>query len=139
MPTKLTKPGAKQSATANQDARNVDTLAPLSESGQGTPQNPPAGSEGTVTVMTAQKVVMTVENAVMTTPSPVMTPQEIGDMLARLQDILSLWVGSDNRIMGKYLMVALPVPAGVVIGKVERKTGHDKVFTVDGNPVAGLE
>lgn len=63
-------------------------------------------------------------------------------MLARLQDILSLWDGSDNKIIGNYVMTAFPIPAGVDITKLAVKEGHDtfqKVFCVNGKPVTHVE
>jgi hypothetical protein len=71
--------------------------------------------------------------------TPVMTEQEVADLLARLQDILSLWTGSDNKIIGNYVMTAFPIPPAMKIDKVEKKGGHDKVFTVNGVPVVGTE
>lgn len=59
-------------------------------------------------------------------------------MLARLQDILYMWPRSDNRIINGYVMVALPVPAGVNIAKMDHKRGG-KVFSVDGEPVTAVE
>lgn len=67
---------------------------------------------------------------------PVMTAEEVSDLLARLQDILSLWAGSDNKIIGGYVMTAFPVPQATKIDKVG---GHDKVFTVNGVPVVGVD
>ena len=124
MSTKLTRPGARSSATASQGVKSGATLAPLTPAGQATPQNRPVGSESTSTVMT--------------TPSTVMTREEIADLLARLQDILYMWPRSDNRIINGYVMVALPVPAGVNISKMDHKHGG-KVFSVDGEPVTAVE
>ena len=70
---------------------------------------------------------------------PVMTEGEISDLLARLQDILSLWAGSDNKVIGNYVMTAFPLPPSVKVEKVMTKSGHDKVFTVNGVPVVSLE
>jgi hypothetical protein len=69
--------------------------------------------------------------------TPVMTEEEISDLLARLQDVLSLWAGSDNKIIGNYVMTALPIPSGVKVDKV--MTGHGKAFSVNGVPVVGVE
>lgn len=124
MSTKLTRPGARSSATASQDAKSGVTLEPLTPAGQVTPQNRPVGSESTSTVMT--------------TPNVVMTREQIADLLARLQDILYSWPRSDNRIINGYVMVALPVPAGVNISKTDHKHGG-KVFSVDGEPVTAVE
>ena len=78
------------------------------------PQNPPDGSP----VMSA------------------MTAEQAGDLLARLQDILALWPGSDNKIIGSYVMAALPVN-GLSIGKMD--DGHGKkVFCVNGVPVTAV-
>jgi len=74
------------------------------------------------------KVVMTV-----------MTEEEAANLLARLQDILSLWPGSDNRIFDGFVMTVLPIPAVMTISKVEKKGCHDKVFCVNGTPVVSLE
>lgn len=68
--------------------------------------------------------------------TPVMTEEEISDLLARLQDILSLWQGSDSKIVGNYVMTAFPVPESIKVDKV----GHDKkVFTVNNVPVVNLD
>jgi len=74
------------------------------------------------------KVVMTV-----------MTPEEAANLLARLQDILSLWPGSDNRIFDGFVMTVLPIPTVMTITKVEKKDCHDKVFCVNDEPVVSLE
>jgi len=49
-----------------------------------------------------------------------------------------MWPRSDNRIINGYVMVALPVPAGVNIAKMDHKRGG-KVFSVDGEPVTAVE
>jgi hypothetical protein len=68
--------------------------------------------------------------------TPVMTEEEVADLLARLQDVLSLWQGSDNKVIGNYVMTAFPIPQGMKIDKIG---GHDKVFTVNDVPVVGVE
>jgi len=68
----------------------------------------------------------------------VMTEQETSDLLARLQDILSLWAGSDNKIIGSYVMTAFPIPSGVDITKLAQGNGHDKVFCVNGKSVTAV-
>ena len=68
---------------------------------------------------------------------PVMTQEETANLLARLQDILSLWRGSDNKIIGHYVMTAFPIPEGVSIGKMTAKNGG-KVFCVNAEPVVSL-
>lgn len=66
----------------------------------------------------------------------VMTEEEISDLLARLQDVLSLWEGSDNKIIGNFVMTAFPIPPSMKVDKV----GHDtKAFTVNGTPVVNVE
>lgn len=75
---------------------------------------------------------------VMTAPK-VMTEEEVLSLLARLQDILSLWAGSSNTIINGYVMTALPIPPVMTIGKVEKRGSHDKVFTVNNKPVVSLE
>lgn len=71
--------------------------------------------------------------------TPVMTEEEASNLLARLQDILSLWQGSDNRIIGGYVMTAFPIPEVMTIGKVSNSDGHGKVFTVNDTPVTALD
>lgn len=120
MSTKLMKPGEKPKETANKAEKSGST----SESWQApadTAQPKPADGKADINVMTAQ---------------------EAADLLARLQDILFLWSGSDNKIIGSYVMTALPIPAGVDVGKLavtsKTKAGHDityKVFCVNGRPV----
>jgi hypothetical protein len=67
-----------------------------------------------------------------------MTASETADLLARLQDILSLWSGSDNKIIGHYVMTAFPIPSGIDITKLAVNGGHDKVFCVNGSPVTAV-
>jgi hypothetical protein len=94
--------------------KSVPTLESSQPQGQNALPKPPAGKRNT----------------------PVMTEEEISDLLARLQDVLSLWEGSDNKIIGNYVMTAFPIPASMKIDKI----GHDtKVFTVNGTPVVGVE
>lgn len=69
----------------------------------------------------------------------VMTPEETADLLARLQDILALWPGSSNMIVEGKLLAAFPMPPEVMIGKTTKVNGHDKVFTVNKEPVVSLE
>jgi len=120
MSTKLMKPDEKPNETANLDEKNGSTSGSW-QPPEGTVQSKPADGKATINVMTAQ---------------------ETSDLLARLQDILFLWSGSDNKIIGNYVMTALPIPAGVEIGKLavtsKTKSGHDityKVFCVNGRPV----
>lgn len=107
----------------NLDARNAPTLEQSPKHGKSAQQKPPNGKKNTL---------------VMTNPK-VMTEDEISSLLARLQDILSLWSGSSNTIINGYVMTALPIPQVITISKVEKKNGHDKVFAVNGNPVISLE
>lgn len=120
MSTKSTKTEGKSSATASPDERSGHTSESWQKPVNIAQPNPPAGNENT----------------------NVMTAQETSDLLARLQDILFLWSGSDNKIIGRYVMTALPIPEGVDIGKLavssKSHDGHDmvyKVFCVNGRPV----
>ena len=107
----------------NLDERSAPTLEQSPKRGKSAQQKPPNGSKNTL-VMTPQKV---------------MTEEEISSLLARLQDILSLWSGSSNTIINGYVMNALPIPQVMTISKVEKKNGHDKVFAVNSKPVVSLE
>ena len=120
MSTKLMKPDEKPKRTASPDERSGSMSGSCQPPATNAPSNPPAGSEIT----------------------NVMTAQETSDLLARLQDILFLWSGSDNKIIGNFVMTALPIPAGVDVSKMAVKAvtkgGHDivyKVFCVNGRPV----
>lgn len=113
MSTKLITPGEKSSETENPAASSVST------------------SESCQPVMTDAQPKPTAGKA----STSVMTADELGDLLARLQDILSLWPGSDNRIVNGYVMTALPVPADMTVDKV--MTSHGKAFAVNGVPVIG--
>lgn len=64
-----------------------------------------------------------------------MSADEIADLLARLQDLLASWPGSQNRIDNPrgYVMAAFPIPSAMTVSKV---TGsHGNVFTVNDLPV----
>lgn len=116
MSTKLTKAAGKQDAMGKSDAKSAPMSEPLTVQGTTARTNLPAGLPA-INVMTAQ---------------------ETADLLARLQDILSLWSGSDNKIIGEYVMTAFPIPAGVDITKLA--SGHDnrRVFCVNGSPVTSV-
>ena len=116
MSTKSMKADARPNVTANLDARSGHMLEHSPAHATTAQPNPPAGSR-VINVMTAQ---------------------ETSDLLARLQDILSLWVGSDNKIIGNYVMTAFPIPAGIDITKLATNNGHDKVFCVNGRPVTAV-
>lgn len=66
----------------------------------------------------------------------VQTAGETAELLARLQQILSLWDGSNNKIMGHYIMIGLPIPMGVDITKLAVRGSQGKIFCVNGVPVA---
>jgi hypothetical protein len=68
-----------------------------------------------------------------------MTEEQVSNLLARLQDILSLWEGSDNRVIDGVLLVALPIPPVMTIETVMTKNGHDRVFAVNGQPVVAID
>ena len=113
MSTKLTNPEERQEKTENRGEKNV----PMSESCQPPDQSAQQRqSDGKATTV-------------------VMTEEQVSDLLARLQDILCLWPGSDNRIIGNYVMTAFPIPLGMEIGKVVSSNGHDKAFSVNGTSV----
>jgi len=117
MSTKLTSPDERLERTESQDAKSAGTLEscqPLDPSAQ------PKRQDGKP-------------------DTSVMTDEEVMDLLARLQDILSLWPGSDNKIIGNFVMTAFPIPPSMQVGKVEKKGGHDKLFTVNGAPVVSVE
>jgi hypothetical protein len=117
MSTKLMKPDEKPSATENLGAKRGNT----SESCQTPdPSVQPKQPDGNLS-------------------TPVMTEDEVMDLLARLQDILSLWKGSDNKIIGNYVMAAFPIPPSMKVDKVEKKGSHDKLYTVNGVPVVNAE
>lgn len=124
MLTGLTNPEEKKSATEPKDGKREPILESSLPSVPAAPVKPLDGKEN-ISVMTKAETVMTVE--------------ETADLLARLQDCLSLWPGSDNKIIGNYVMTAFPIPAGLQVAKMTKKNGHDKVFCVNGIPVAGLE
>lgn len=65
-----------------------------------------------------------------------MTKAELMSLLARVQDICAVWEGSDNKIFGMYLMVALPVPPAYEVSRLD--TGHGRVFCVNGSPVVAV-
>jgi len=116
MSTKLTKADEKQKRTASPDEKSGLTLEHSKAHSTTAQQNPPVGSP-VINVMTAQ---------------------ETSDLLARLQDVLSLWAGSDNKIIGNYVMTAFPLPVGIDITKLAQGNGHDKVFCVNGKPVTAV-
>lgn len=62
-----------------------------------------------------------------------MTRAEASEKLAKVQDILATWEGSHNKIIGSWLMIALPIPPAMTVSKL--KGGHGMVFCVDGVPV----
>jgi len=121
MSTKLTKAGGKLEGTESPDERKEPMSGSCQPPEANAPQKQADGKQNT-SVMTSQKV---------------MTVEEISDLLGRLQDILSLWSGSDNRIIGNFVMTVLPVPAVMTVDKVENAS-HDKVFCVNGKPVTSL-
>ena len=117
MSTKLTKADEKPNATESLDVKSASTLESWQKPAEIAPVKPPVG-KGIINVM---------------------TEQETADLLARLQDILSLWAGSDNKIIGSYVMTAFPIPSGIDITKLTKTNGHDKVFCVNGKSVVGLD
>jgi hypothetical protein len=122
MSTKSTKAGTRSSATESLAGKNV----PISVLSQAQEQSAnPKQSDGK-------------KSTVVMTKTQVMTAEEVSTLLARLQDILALWEGSDNKIIGGYVMTAFPVPSVMTITKVEN-SGHNKVFSVNGNPVTALK
>ena len=62
-----------------------------------------------------------------------MTRAEVSERLAKVQDICATWEGSHNKIIGQWVMVALPIPPAMTISKMQG--GHGSVFCVDGAPV----
>ena len=116
MSTRLMKPGERESEAENSDERNEPTLEPSQPSATSAEPRPNDGKKTT----------------------PVMTEAETADLLARLQDILSLWKGSDNRIMGNFVMTVFPIPEGMKIEKVLGRNGHDKAYSVNGVPVVNI-
>lgn len=62
-----------------------------------------------------------------------MTRSEVSERLAKIQDILATWEGSHNKVIGSWLMIALPIPPAMTISKLQG--GHGMVFCVDGSPV----
>ena len=62
-----------------------------------------------------------------------MTKTEAMEKLAKVQDILATWEGSHNKVIGMYLMIALPIPPAMTVSKLQG--GHGMVFCVDGTPV----
>lgn len=124
MLTGLTNPDEKPNATEPKDGKREPILESSLPSVPAAPAKPLDGKNST---------------SVMTKAETVMTAEETADLLARLQDCLSLWPGSDNKIMGKYVMTVFPIPEGLQVAKMTKKNGHDKVFCVNGVPVAGLE
>ena len=118
MSTKLMKADGKQNGTVNREEKSGLTSGSCQPQGQTAQPKPPAGSQGIPAM-------------------PVMTQEETANLLARLQDILSLWRGSDNKIIGHYVMTAFPIPEGVSIGKMTAKNGG-KVFCVNAEPVVSL-
>ena len=119
MSTRLTNQGERSSATESPEEKRGSTSESWQTTSTSAQPNPPAGKKNT-TVMT------------------VMTVEETADLLAKLQDILALWIGSDNKVIGKYLLVAFPIPPSVVITKISKNDGHDKVFAVNDDPVVSL-
>ncbi len=111
MSTKLIIPDERPSETESLDASSAATLASCQPVMTDAQPKPPDGKPST----------------------SVMTAEELGDLLARLQDILSLWPGSDNRIINGYVMTALPLPPDMTVDKV--MTSHGKAFAVNGTPV----
>lgn len=116
MSTRLTKAGVRSRGTESRGAKNAPTL--------GSCQSPEASAQPN---HLAGSPVMTV-----------MTAEETASLLARLQDILSMWPGSDNQVIGMYVMTALPISVGVTVGKQKNKKGHD-TFSVNQIPVVALE
>jgi len=124
MSIKLMKPEERSSGTENQEEKRGPTSEPGQPPVRFAQPNTPDGKQST----------------------PVMTPvmtnlsaEEISDLLAKLQDILALWPGSDNKVVGSYLLAAFPIPVMATVEKMTKKNGHDKVFSVNGEPVVSLE
>lgn len=117
MSTKLMNQGEKSKRTASPDEKSVSMSESWQPQEQSVQPNPQDGKKTT----------------------PVMTEAEISDLLARLQDVLSLWAGSDNQIIGGYVMTAFPIPPSMKVARVRKIGGHDKVFTVNNVPVVSIE
>jgi hypothetical protein len=118
MSTKLMNPDERSKRTESQDEKSGPTSESSLPQEQSVQQKPLDGKPGTPA-------------------KAVMTQEEVSDLLARLQDVLSLWDGSDNKIIGNFVMTAFPIPAGMKVEKVMTATG--KAFTVDGVPVVNTE
>lgn len=120
MSTKSMKADGKSSETENKAVKSGHTSESWQNQDTSAAPKPADGKENT-SVMT------------------VMTAEEVSNLLARLQDILSLWSGSDNKIIGNYVMTAFPIPQGLEIGRMKKKNGHDNVFCVNKEPVSSLD
>jgi hypothetical protein len=120
MSTKLTKADEKSNVTENPDAKSEPMSGSCQPLEASAIPKPPAG-KSVMTVMT------------------VMTAEETANLLARLQDILSMWPGSDSKVIGGFVMTAFPIPPVMTVGKQAKKNGHDKVFSVNDIPVVSLD
>lgn len=123
MSTLLTNLGERSSETENPAERKEPMPGPCQPPESSVQPKPVDGNQN-ISVMTGEKVVM--------------TSDQMMDLLARLQDILSLWPGSDNKVIGNFVMTALPIPDGLRVGKMPKNNGHDKVFSVNDEPVSAL-
>lgn len=119
MSTKLTNPDERSERMENQDGKSEPTSESSLPQESNVQPKLPDGKKNT-------------------SVKAVMTQEEVSDLLARLQDVLSLWEGSDNKIIGNYVMTAFPIPDGMKIDKVMTADGK-KAFTVDGVPVVSVE
>lgn len=118
MSTKLMSPEERSEGTENPGARSEPILEPSPTTVASAPPKPSDGKPSA--------------------SQPTLNAESTADLLARLQDILSLWTGSDNKIIGNYVMTAFPIPTGMKIDKVMTADGR-KAFAVDGVPVVNVE
>lgn len=66
-----------------------------------------------------------------------MTESEAADLLARIQDICAVYPDSHNKIIGDFLLVALPIPPAMTYSKMVMAEGKT-VFCVNGKPVTAV-
>lgn len=66
-----------------------------------------------------------------------MTENEAADLLARIQDICAVYPDSHNKIIGDFLLVALPIPPAMTYSKLVMAEGKT-VFCVNGKPVTAV-
>jgi len=66
-----------------------------------------------------------------------MTESDAMELLARIQDICALYPDSHNKIMGEYLLIALPIPPAMTFSKLVMADNRT-VFCVNGKAVTEI-